>query len=411
MNREIHQTDEGILDRIRPCFVGTFIIFLVTFAVVYLSLGTATGSDYAVHSNWAMQLGYHLWSFMKNTISYPAWHFVTKALFKLFSFSEVGCAAIATALFNCFAYWCILYVWNFLARIPCQMKDRAFWGVVLLVVGPLWIPGINLNYYYGQGGGNVWHSPTHIAVKGLAIFCFVYIIRLLEEKEKINKRQYILLSAALLASALAKPSFLQAMIPGLGLYFILVLIRDGWKKNIVRFVTVASAFIPSVCLLAVQFVQNFYSDTMIHEASGIGIEYGKFLHLFSPNLFYSFVMAFGFPLFVMAMDFKRLWKETPVQVAGCYGLCSWLEAAFLYEKGVRWDHGNWTWGYNLAQLVLWVLFTVRFFDLIREEGISRRKRNLCLFVGMPLLFLHLFFGFVWWCNLLKGVGLLYYRNG
>lgn len=104
------------------------------------------------------------------------------------------------------------------------------------------------------------------------------------------------------------------MIPGLGLYFILVLLFSGIKAHIVHFCCIMATFIPSVMLLAWQFISNFYRSTELYksEGEGIGFSFGAFLSIFSDNLFVSLMLALTFPLFVLVVDAKRLLKDISV---------------------------------------------------------------------------------------------------
>ena len=141
-------------------------------------------------------------------------------------------------------------------------------------------------YYLGQGSPNIWHNPTNIAVKGFAVLCFGLVIYILESA-KTDKEllwTYIILSVLLVLSALAKPSFFQGIVPGLGLYFIFALIAKGFKTQIKRFLLIALSFVPSACVIGFQFVCSFFIQGNIGEGNGIGIEFGRVLHNWSPHL-------------------------------------------------------------------------------------------------------------------------------
>lgn len=391
---------ERIEEKISYYFLGSLIIFIVTFSKVCKQI-EMSGADWLPHIDWAMVLDEHIFHYMSEYISYPIWHIVFKIIYKIFNFDIKFSASGATALLNCFAGGGILYAWDYLSAKPTASKTKMFWTICILLMGPLYAPGFNADYYLGQGSGNVWHNPTHIAVKGFAILCFVWIVRLVNDEIEHKRWEYVLLSVLLLLSVLAKPSFLQAMIPGLGLYFIIELLRDGLKKHIVPFFYIAITFVPSVIILIMQFVINFYTDSSIHKTSGIGIAYGAVLLKWTDNLFYSCLLALAFPLFVLLMYAKRLLKDTSVKIAMCYGLCAWLQAAFLYEKGERMLDGNWTWGWNLSLLIIWMLFVIKFFEIIQDETISFKKKALSLFFGMPILFFHVIFGII----MSQGIGL------
>lgn len=380
-----------------PYIIGTVFIFTVTFAIA-----ATIGGDYISHREWAAELSLrNLPGFMQNYAAYPLWHFVTKSIYRIFRFSLCDSAAITTALCNCFAYWSLLWVWDFFIQRPLSPLGKAFWGACLMIVGPLYLPVFNPDYLLGQGSGNAWHNPTNIAVKGFTILCFALIIQLLDSQKSIReeRKTYILLSILLFFSALAKPSFLQGMIPGLGLYFIISLLHN--RRNFAKYCAIAGTFIPAAGLLLFQLTFSFFTDTAIHSGGGIGIEFGRCLKLYTPSLFISFLLAFAFPLFVLALDFKNLIKKTAIQAVLCYELCAWAESAFLYEIGERERHGNWIWGSYLSMFVVWMLFTFEYFDIISVKTGSKIRRNIGLYGGGILLFLHIAFGLLYCFSLIN----------
>lgn len=164
------------------------------------------------------------------------------------------------------------------------------------------------------------------------------------------------------------------------------------KARIIHFCRIAATFIPSVFFLGLQFVLSFFTDTAIHQSDGIGVGFGVVMSEWSDNLFISLLLAVAFPVFVILIDAKNLLKDTSVKLAISYGLCGWLEAVLLYEKGGRKFAGNWIWGYNLSLLIIWMLFTIKYFDILRDETVSYRKRMICLCLGIPILFFHVLFG-------------------
>ena len=57
------------------------------------------------------------------------------------------------------------------------------------------------------------------------------------------------------------------------------------------------------------------------------------------------VLAIGFPLSVLVMNYKSLKEDTFFRLSFQLYLVSLLTALFLCEKGFRWTHFNFSWGY------------------------------------------------------------------
>lgn len=373
--------------------LSTLVIWIATYAAVMRDYST----DYASHNIWAICLTRdNFFEFTRTYISYPLWHILVNGLHKMFPTDTLSTAASVTALFNCFALWAIMYIWGKFSNTYVDFTDVSFWSVCLLFVGPLSLPVFSPYYYLGQGSGNVWHNPTNIAVKGFAVVCFFLIVHILEstKTEKELKREYVILSVLLVLSVLAKPSFFQGIVPGLGLYFVFVLVTKGWKLYIKRFLLIAMCFVPAMTIIAFQFVAAFLNGTS--GGIGVGIEFGRVLHEWTPNLGISLALAFSFPLAMLIMNGKTLIRKTPIQVVLFYEFAAWLESAFLYERGPREGHGNWLWGSFVSMFIVWIVFLIYYIDIINDDSISAEKKKLNILVGMPLLFLHLLFGIGHW---------------
>lgn len=397
--------DKKIEEKIGYVFGGTLIVFCLTFAIVYpKAVDVGYETDYLTHAQWAMDLNTHIFSYMSKRNPYPLWHIVVRSLYKFFSFSVPTSVAGATALFNCIAFWSIIYAWDFLSNKSTTLRTKVFWAICILWMGPLYAPGFNERYYLGQGTGNIWHNPTHIAVKGFAVLCFVWIVRLVNQDVEHRKWEYFLLSIFLFLSALAKPSFIQVMIPGLGMYFIYDLLSNkGDKARLIHFCRIAATFIPSVALLGVQLIIVYFSPvTSMYGERGIGVAYGSVLSEWSDNLFISLLLTLAFPIFVFLINVRGLLKDNSVIIAFFYGLCGWLEAAFLYEDGNSKMQANLTWGWSLSLLIIWMLSVIKYLDIIRDETISSKKRIVCLCLGMPILFFHVVFGIGYFIALSHG---------
>ncbi len=383
MNREWNK--EHIMD----CFCGTLLLYIATYCAV--AKGGELTWDFPIHAEWAISLNRHtVWDFLTNKTAYPLWHIAAKLLYQ-WGINLCGAAASATALFNCIAYWCVGYVWNRFGRAKTYKIPVWRWGLLLFFMGPVYAPAYTYSYYLGQGTGNTYHNPTNIAVKGVAVLAFALCADEVSQNRVFSKRRYLAISTVLLLSALAKPSFLQGMIPGLGLYFCLTVWGKGWKERFRKYFILAAAFIPAAFVVLFQLVVSFFGQA----SEGIGISYARILHNWTPNLFVSFLLAFAFPLTVLAIDFKRLYREQSIRLLICYELCAWLESVFLYEKGAREVHGNWLWGSYISMFIVWTVSLIRFCEFVGEKPLAG-KRKAAAAAGYAVFFLQVLCGIFYW---------------
>ena len=376
-------------ERMMHCFCGTLILYIATYCAV--AKGGELAGDFPVHAQWALSLNRHtVWDFLIHKTAYPLWHIAVKTGCK-WGLNICGAAASATAVFNCFAYWCVGYVWNRSEKDRDGNTNIWFWSLLLFFMGPVYAPACTYSYYLGQGSGNTYHNPTNIAVKGAAVLAFAICAEILSEDKEPGKRKYLALSAVLLVSALAKPSFLQGMIPGLGLYFCVTIGGAGWKERLRRYFTLAAAFIPAAAVLCFQFFVSFFGEA----SEGIGISYGRILHQWTPNLLVSFLLAFAFPITVLLLDFKRLCRDNGIRLLICYELCAWLESVFLYEKGAREAHGNWLWGSYISMFIVWMVSLIRYHGWVGEK-LRNGTWKPAAAIGYAVLFLQVLCGIFYW---------------
>ena len=392
---------------LEQCFLGIIMIYIITYLAVVSNIELCI--DFGTHASWSIQLfsgELSISDFLINKSAYPLWHIVTGVVHKFVGLNETEATATVTAFFNCFTYLGVNAVWIYYERECKQKSNTWLWSFLLMIMGPLYVPRYTQYYYLGQGTGNIWHNPTNIAVKGIAVLAFM-VIGLLLQRAGRNRKWYLFLAVLLVLSALAKPSFLQGIIPGVGLYMLIKCIYELYQekrknhfvlecKNCLKIIL---AFVPAVCVVAFQFYVSFFGG---EAGDGIGISYGYVLHQFSVNLFYSFLFAFIFPLTVLLIDFKNVIKDIFFQIACCYELCAWLESALIFEKGARAAHGNWLWASYLSMFIVWMVSMMRFCRYInRQEEFSYKKAiGICL--GGGAFILQVLCGFFYWYNIATG---------
>ncbi len=390
MNREWKQKN------IMYCFCGTLLLYIATYCAV--AKGGELAWDFPIHAEWALSLNrYTARDFLLHKTAYPLWHIVVKILYK-WGLNICGAAASATAMFNCCAYWCVGYVWSHYEKREGCNSNIWFWSLLLFFMGPIYAPACTYSYYLGQGTGNTYHNPTNIAVKGAAVLAFAICADIISDDKDIGRKKYGVLSAVLLVSALAKPSFLQGMIPGLGLYFCITIWGKEWKERFWKYFVLATAFIPAVTVIFFQFFISFFGES----SEGIGISYGRILYNWTPNLFISFLLAFAFPITVLVIDFRRLYQDKSIRLLICYELCAWLESAFLYEKGAREAHGNWLWGSYISMFIVWMVSLIRFSRFACEGQVTGRQKTVVA-IGYAVFFLQVLCGIFYWYTFVGGI--------
>ncbi len=378
-------------------FVSSIIIFMATFIVSYKDY-YVPGTDIYYHTIWAMEDVSNIFEFISNILSYPLWHYTTRFLYVVFGFSEPVAAAMATAVYNMLAFIAVDY---FVKKMFPEICDEVGNYVLLILfvffVGPLYFPRFNIHYYEGQWSPNPWHSPTNITVRFFMVLALTLIGAIIEDTAKTYR--YILLAVVLLLSTLAKPAFLQGIIPGLGLYMIINMLIEKDKRLLVKYIKIIVAFIPSVMYMVYQLLMTVTTNNSNPQNKSdvmeIGVGWGVEMREWTTNVGISFLLAFAFPIIIFAFNYRKILKNKMIQIICCFELAAWLEGTLLYFEGKE-SSCDFVWASMLSMFMVWLIAIIIF----RQNHMEVRQRTkvyqLYERISYVALGGHLFFGILKW---------------
>lgn len=402
-----------------PKFLGKLLLgFSVVFGATYFTtLAQANISDIGAHIEWAQKFSFtYFWDYFVKVTSYPMWHFFTKACKVFFDTTWGNAAALVTATVNGISFLLTVFMQQYLFKeMNFRQEVVPFWAVCLMFVGPLYIPRFNEVYHPGAGTGNIWHNPTNIMVKPFAILIFCVVAKIITSERQIKRNEIIFLAVTMFLSVLAKPSFLQGFIPGLGLYMIIALVRKFSRESLKKYLLIAGSFIPSVVLVFYQFYISLFGQErgtkMVSEMTetekiaaqvgeivgngnqqGIGFSWGRTYTHWTPNMYISFLLAIAFPLFVFMFNYRKMLKDRVVQLALCFETAAWLEGAIIYQKGPGEHQGNFWWASYLSLYIVWTIALYYFLDSSTRIDFRKKRNAVYLVFGSVLFFAHLLFG-------------------
>jgi hypothetical protein len=196
----------------------------------------------------------------------------------------------------------------------------------------------------GEYTPNPYWNATFLATRPFSIFCFFEGAKLLGEYEQnFRLKSAVAVGIWLFLTTFTKPSFTFVFVPVLGLILVYRLIRSHftiWKQTCY----IILCALPTGILLLYQFQDIFVKTTAIDE-SGIGFAIGKAWGLYSFNIPLSIFQAMVFPLMVLVLNLGELRKNGTFRLAWQIFLVGFLTFLCLYEKGFRFPHVNFSWGY------------------------------------------------------------------
>lgn len=393
-----------LIDRI------VFIILLVLASIVTFRLfyHQTTGSEALYHSDMkayilemqGLDSGY--------SFPYPIF-FKLSALINLFTEPELA-VAIATFLLNSGAMVITKLALNY---YTLEQLEKAFtkhkWmaGAIISLVSVLlffismlfppegiYLPGIK-NNYLGVFTANPFHNATYMAARPFAILAFFSYVRLLDVYEQGAKLwDYVLFALFLLLATMTKPSFTIVLVGAAGLIMLWRMFRSKFR-NFIPTIQLGLCFIPTFIDLLYQFGGVFVPAE--GEEGGIGFTFGGIWALYCENLPLAICLGVGFPLAVLVMNYKELKNSTVFRFSWQLYIMGFLMAFFLGEKGFRWAHFNFSWGYMYG---IFFAFVGAMIVLLRKTGEKRKWWWLALQWG-PFLW-HVVCGLYYFAGLAQG---------
>ena len=357
-------------------------------------------SDLSQHVNWASDMNFvkELMSF----ISYPLFHFIVKVMVRILNIDREFVAVFLYSVFIAVSYVICLVYWRQNNKATkADIAKTVILGFLFFLTQAIYVPAFNPSLYLGQGSINIWHNPTYAIVKPLGIIAFMLVVKLLEavnEKKKILfTRNWWILLVLMIFCNLAKPSFSQVFIPGIGIYMIIDIIRTKGKSFIKHF-QIACAFIPATILL---FVQAFVTIN-----TTMGFKWLEIWGIFSKNVFVSVLLLMAFPFYMLIWRWREL-KHIDVRLSCFIFLAGFFEAAFLFENNLRKYDGNMFWGYYLGALFLWLSTMRVLLDFVGTWNKASKKDKIMCVVAFMLFAAHLGAGIYYIYKLICVPGFLY----
>ena len=116
-------------------------------------------------------------------------------------------------------------------------------------------------------------------------------------------------------------------------------------KKFREFLYLLATAVPTFITLIIQFGGVFGSSSHAGEGGGIGFGIGKAWSVYTGNIVLAVMLANAFPGVVMLLNMKRFKDNKIFLLAWEVMMAGFLEFLCLYEKGDRFVHCNFAWGY------------------------------------------------------------------
>ena len=357
-------------------------------------LTALVGIDYPPHEQIAMSLTPADPVGLFKAHPEPLWHLQTYLIANLFRCRVEIAAGIVSGLLIVMTY--VIAFFAIRRTVPgLESHEAAGLDLVLHLAGPIYAWFFNKTPYLGQGSPNIWHNPTTIAVRPIALLTFVLVSSMIirarrEDFEKgIPVGTAVLTGFLLILSNLAKPSFVQVFYPAIFTLMViwLIMYKGRHLKTALQLFVVC---VPSLVVMILQFVSAFYGGN--ERSGGIVIKPFAVAGARTSSIPISLLLLLAFPLLMLILSAVKkslTWSDALAWLMLFWGLVWRL---FLAEKGEREWHGNFSWGFMLAAYIVWFCSVRNYLRHYFSEQMTGNKRGVGFYAATLVLALHLLSG-------------------
>jgi len=338
-------------------------------------------------------------------VPHPLFHLLTIAVKAAVPALDWWMAGLATVLF--FYLWLATIIVRLsLARVvmgPLVLRALLAVGLSLglMILGPVSLMTWSRhNLYLGYIGVNVYHNPTVIILKPLALLLFLWTAHLLSRSGRQEVRRPLALVAALsVLSSLAKPNYGLALVPAT----ILVVAVRWWRGRPTRLASVAwGLIVPTALALAWQYHVTTSDPSLgLQESLRVTLEPFRVMGHRADRLWLRFVLSILFPAAVYVIYLPASRGDRRLGLAWVVFATSLPYAYLLAESGGNAFAGNFLWG---SQVALFILFVVSALFVARRASLGLRLRRRRRREGVRLAVCLLAF------SLHVASGIAFYRN-
>ncbi len=335
--------------------------------------------------------------------SYPLLFDFSRVLMKFLEANDAMAMAVLILNMLCVPVLTVFF-WNSIKESKNLLYRIGALGLpyVIMLVSMVWLPSGNEVYgierrYLGVFTPNPWHNQTYLAARPFAIIAFVLFVKIIcYYEEKIDIKDYVLFSVALLVATIAKPSF-TLVLGSAALPFMIVRFVVSKFSTLKNSILLGICFLPTIIDLYMQFFGMFGAEST-DEGGGIAYGFLDTWYLFSENIPLSLALALAFPIIVLLFNLRAFVDNRSYRFAWEFLLAGTLEFMFLKENGERFQHANFAWGYMYGLFFIFLMSTW----LLVKNTVDKKNHVIVLCIEWLGLMVHLAAGIIYFVYLLKG---------
>lgn len=364
----------------------TTLLAVLTFAPMIWRM-SASAYDYIVHTNHAIK--------MLADRSLPSPHFLLQA--GIITIQQILPISFHTAtalvvLISIAGTAALLF--KIINTASGNVWISGFLTICLMLVAPIFLLApLDGNQYFGYIGINVYHSPTILLLKPFALLVFVYIFPRTGEDAATSFKSLTVCALATSACALAKPSYIVAIVPAL----VIAACNPHMRKALTgrTWLILFGILLPALVILVGQYWITYSVEQLsgVYEGkSSIIIAPLAVVSKLSSWLLSKFFLSIAFPLAVCVGYFRQALATPRLLLAWLTFLIGASYTYLLAESGPRMLHGNFIWSSQITLFILFVISTEFLCEQICRDGLKSRSRKLVFALCVTFFIIHLLCG-------------------
>lgn len=245
-----------------------------------------------------------------------------------------------------------------------SILKKAFLSLTLCIIMTIDFGSLS-NTYVGTFVGNIWHSPTYIAMLAFAPAC-IFLFTEIFIKDVQNQKNYIMLSIFIFLCCLSKPSFIIAYIPACAIFILInyFFFHKNPKKLLFDISKGIIICIPTFIFLIIAYITTF------GVGGGENYIFFDFLGVWSIfsgtkiNILINIIRSFILSLILLFTNSKIYNKQKIYYLL--FLVISLIYFSFFAET-VKYSAGNFAWTYASCGLMFNSFLLIDYFNDKKQE--------------------------------------------
>ena len=219
-------------------------------------------------------------------------------------------------------------------------------SVLMLFIGPMYVPVVHAFFFRKSFSSFAWHSPTQQSMTLFAVIAAVCFMKMYSgfEHGKLSAGWWTATAVSTLIATGFKPSYTISLCLTIVVMFVADLIkggRDGFAVRFRQLFIMGCAAVPSGLYMIWLHTREFEEGTQFGEEHKVILDISHVMAY--DHLWAAVIFGIAFPIVVFCILHSKF-RDSKYRFALYIFVMGILQWALLDETGTRGNFGNFTWG-------------------------------------------------------------------